>query len=125
MPFNFKKKYNDLLDITGMNERQRTVSLRGVFDRDITNHPNFAFRTQKINPTPADGVDSMDRLFTHLTTKIINSERKREYDQARSVRLHWLRFHIEEHKTDNMFVFSVQEPEGTKIFYPDFCAVFN
>ena len=119
MPLNLLKIYNAPLDVLEMSEIQRTVSLRGVFNRDITNNPNFSFRAKRINPTPADGVDNMDRLFTHLTTKIVGDERKREYDNARSIRLHWLRFHIEEQKADNMLVFSVDETNGTRTYIYD------
>ena len=119
MALNLLKKYNELLDIPGMDERQRTDSLRKVFDRDFTNNPDLTFRTKQINPTPADGVDSMDRLFKHLTTKIVDEERKREYDYACSCRLHWIRFHVEEHKADNMLVFSVGEPDGIRTYIYD------
>lgn len=103
-----------------MNEYQRKISLKSVFDRDITGNLNFAFQAKKINPTPADGQDSMERLFTHLTTVITDkSTNKREFDMARSVRLHWLKYHIEENKKDNMFVFSVAEPDGTRTYIYD------
>jgi hypothetical protein len=70
MPHNLLKKYNQLLDIVALNDFQRKKSLEGVFDRDIKNNPTFIFQAKKINPTPADGQDSMERLFTHLTTVI-------------------------------------------------------
>jgi hypothetical protein len=120
MPLNLLKKYNQLLDIISMNEYRRTISLKGIFDRDITKNPTFAFHTKKINPTPADGQDSMERLFTHLTTLITdNSTNKREFDAARSVRLHWLKYHIEENKKDNMLAFSVAEPDGIRTYIYD------
>jgi hypothetical protein len=37
----------------------------------------------------------------------------------RSVRLHWIRFHIEERKKDDMLHFSVQEPEGVRTYIYD------
>lgn len=120
MPLNLLKKYNQLLDISSYNEFQRKKSLKGVFDRDITNNTNFAFQTKQIHPTPADGQDAIERLFTHLTTVIIDkSTNKREFDMARSIRLHWIRFHIEEYKKDNMLVFSVEEPNGTRTYIYD------
>jgi hypothetical protein len=120
MPLNLLKKYNQLLDIVSMNEYQRKISLKSIFDRDITSNLNFAFQTKKINPTPADGQNSMERLFTHLTTVITDkTTNKREFDLARSVRLHWLKFHINESKKDNMFVFSVAEPDGTRTYIYD------
>ena len=119
MAHNLLKKYNNLLDIIGMDERQRKKSLRAVFDRDVTTNPNFKFQTKRINPTPADGVDYMDRLFIHLTTKIVGTERSRDYDYPRSARLHWLCYHIEEQKADNMLVFSVDEPEGIRTYIYD------
>ena len=117
MPLNLLKKYNELLEIASMNEFERKKSLRGVFDRDITKNPNFAFQTKRIHPTPADGQDSMDRLFTHLTTVIVDKNtRKREFDTARSVRLHWIRHHTDEREKENMFVFSVAEPGGIRTY---------
>jgi hypothetical protein len=103
-----------------MNEVQRKQSLNGIFNRDITNNPDFTFRTKQINPTPAEGQDSMERLFTHLTTVITDRNiNKREFDMARSVRLHWLKYHIDENKKNNMFVFSVAEPDGTRTYIYD------
>ena len=120
MPLNLLKKYNQLLDISAMNECQRNKSLKGVFDRDITNNPNFSFHTKQINPTPAYGQNSMDRLFTHLITVIIDKNtNKREFDIARSVRLHWLKYHIDENKKTNIFVFSVAEPNGIRTYIYD------
>ena len=50
MPFNLLKRYPDLLDIRGMSEAERLRSLRGVFDNDITNNPDFRFRGKKVYP---------------------------------------------------------------------------
>ena len=120
MPLNLLVKYNKLLDITGMSEIQREKSLQGVFNRDIRNNPRFIFRDKKIHPTPEDGIDSLERLFNHLTTRIINkNERKREFDLPRSVRLHWVKFHVEEQKKENMLVFSVDEPNGIRTYIYD------
>jgi len=103
-----------------MDEFQRKKSLKGVFNRDITENPNFSFRTKKINPTPADGQDTMERLFTHLTTTVVDKNTsKREFETARSVRLHWIRHHVEERKNDNMFVFSVEEPNAIRTYIYD------
>ena len=121
MPLNVLKRYNQLLDIVSMNEFQRKQSLQGVFDRDITNNSNFKFQTKQINPTPAEGQDSMERLFMHLTTVITDkTTNRREFDMARSVRLHWIKHHIEENKKNNMFVFSVAEPNGTRTYIYDY-----
>jgi len=120
MPLNLLKSYNQLLEIASMSESQRKKSLKGVFDRDFTNNSDFSFRTKKINPTPADGQDSMERLFTHLTTMIVDeATKKREFDMARSVRLHWIRHHIEERKNDNMCIFSIREPNGIRTYIYD------
>ena len=120
MPLNLIKTYNELLELAALSEQQRNKSLRGIFDRDITNNPDFAFRQKKLNPTPADGQDSMDRLFTHLTTVVTDkATRKREYDRERSMRIHWIRYHVEENKKDNMLVFSVKEPEGVRTYIYD------
>ncbi|MEN6569635.1 MAG: hypothetical protein ABFC18_06470 [Rikenellaceae bacterium] len=120
MPLNLLKKYNQLLELVALNEFQRKESLKGIFNRDIQNNPSFIFQTKPINPTPTDGQDSMERLFTHLTTVITDkATSKREFDMARSERLHWLKYHIEEKKKKNMFVFSVAEPEGVRTYIYD------
>ncbi len=51
MPLNLLKTYNALLDINGLSPQQRNISLKGVFNRDITNNNNFKFLdfiTQKL-----------------------------------------------------------------------------
>lgn len=120
MPFNLLKTYNDLLDITGMSPYNRNISLRGVFDKDITNNNNFKFRSKQITPTPKDGQITMDTLFAHLTTVMVDKKtRAREYDVHRSQRLHWVKYHIEEKKKENMLVYSVKEPDGTRTYIYD------
>lgn len=120
MPFNQLKRYNDLLDITGMSPHNRNTSLRGVFDRDITNNTNFKFRTKQITPTPLDGEIKMDTLFLHLTKVMVDKKtRRREFDIHRSQRLHWVKYHIKEKKKENMLVFSVKEPDGYRTYVFD------
>ncbi|MDD3945184.1 MAG: hypothetical protein PHS38_10775 [Bacteroidales bacterium] len=119
MPTNLLKVYNQLLELNSLNEAQRRASLKGIFNRDIVHNPDFSFRKKKINPTPAEGQDTMERLFTHLTTVITDKvTRHREYENARSVRLHWLKHHIEEQKAENI-IFSVEEPEGIRTYIYD------
>jgi len=113
MPTNLLKRYNDLLDLAALNEEERSASLMGVFRRDIVQNNNFKFQSRQIKPTTADGEDSMERLFRHLITRITDeSTRHREFDMARSIRLHWIRHHVEERKPDNMYIFSVNEPRN-------------
>lgn len=105
--FNLLKKYNALLEVDMMSPADRTKSLRGVFNRDIQENAAFAFRTKRIYPIPSEDMDKVELLFSHLTTKITDPETKhREYDRSRSIRLHWIRYHIEEQKADNMLIFS-------------------
>lgn len=121
MPFNLTKKYNDLLDLLGMSEYERTKSLRGVFNRDIQNNPNFSFKGKPIYPTPKEnGIIAMETLFNHLTRKETDKEEHhREFDMARSQRLHWIRHHVEERKEDRMLYFSVREPRGNRTYIYD------
>jgi len=99
---------------------QRKKSLKGVFDRDIRNNSDFSFRKKKINPTTADGEDSMERLFKHLTTVITDKKnRRRDFENSRSIRLHWIKYHLEELKKENIYVFSVEEPEGKRTYIYD------
>lgn len=84
MPTNLLKKYNALLELASLNEHQRTESLKGVFRRDIVDNANFKFHLKQIKPTTADGEDSMERLFRHLTTCITDkTTQHREFEMAR------------------------------------------
>src|SRR5690606_41118496 len=108
MPLNLLKKYNDLLDIAGLSPHECKLSLKGVFNRDITNNTLFKFRTKQITPTPKDGEIPMETLYTHLTTVVVDYKtKKRDFDIHRSQRLHWVKHHIEEKKSDDMLCFSV------------------
>lgn len=121
MPFNLTKKYNDLLELLGMSEPERRRSLRGVFNRDIQDNPNFCFNGKPIYPTPKeDGIIAMEVLFNHLTRKETDKEEHhREFDISRSQRLHWIRYHVEQKKVDRMLYFSVNEPRGKRTYIYD------
>lgn len=43
----------------------------------------------------------------------------KEYDKARSVRLHWIKYHIEEHKKDNMLIFSTKNGREKRTYIYD------
>lgn len=120
MPLNLIKTYNGLLDIDTLSILGRIKSLRGIFDRDFIHTQPIAFRNKAITPTPVDGVATMDTLFHHLTTKKETPEfPKRIFDRSRSIRLHWVRFHLDERKADNMLHFTVKEPEGFRTYVYD------
>ena len=120
MPLNLLKKYNELLDIISLPEEKKKASLYAVFIRDISFNSNFKYKNKQITPTPADGEIKMETLFTHLTTQVVDkTTRKREFDYHRSIRLHWVKFHIEEKKLDNILCFSVKEPEGNRTYIYD------
>ena len=40
---NILKKYPELLDIIGLNEKERLMDLQSIFKRDIEENQNFAF----------------------------------------------------------------------------------
>jgi len=117
MATNLLKKYNEFLEITYLNENQRTESLKGVFNRDIADNLNFNFRLKVIRPLKKQGIIDMENLFDHLTKrseevvdeegKIIKSRSVFDYD--RSKRLHWIWYHIQEKRKTNFEVFSVKE----------------
>ena len=120
MPLNLLKKYNATLELVAMNPNDREKSLRGVFNRDIVNNTSFTFRSRQLNPTPKDGEVPMETLFSHLTTQITDVRtRKREFEIKRSMRLHWVKHHVDEKKEDNMLVFSINEPEGNRTYIYD------
>ena len=119
MPFNQTKKYPELLDILSLSEKDRTESLKMIFKRDIEENPNLNFRNKKIYPIKGEE-PNMQLLFRHLTTEEIevNEEGstycKRVFEKERSQRLHWIRYHLEEHKKDNIEIFSVQTRDQKK-----------
>lgn len=120
MPLNLLKRYNALLELDGLNPKDREKSLMGIFNRDIVNNPFLKFQGKQLNPTPLEGVISMSTLFTHLTTQIIDKKtREREFEIHRSRRLHWIKHHIDERKKGNMMVFSLKEPEGYRTYIFD------
>ena len=117
MPLNLLKRYNQLLELEAFSEPQRKASLMGIFNRDIANNPNFSFKAKPIRPIPLDGEIKMTTLYTHLTCAIENKEnRNRVFDMHRAKRLHWVRYHMEENKNDNMLIYSVKEPEGIRTY---------
>lgn len=120
MPFNLLKKYPQLLELGYLNEQQRTESLLRVFKRDIEENSGLNFRTKTIRPVKGEEPD-MVILFRHLTTEEIEIEvedgtkyRKRIFEKDRSQRLHWVRYHLEENKKENVEIFSVEERDQNK-----------
>jgi hypothetical protein len=116
MPFNLLKKYPELLEILHLSEHQRNISLRGIFDRDIQNNPNFKFQSKQIRPIFVDGEALMGNLFNHLTREEVEEVdsngrkfKRRLFEPDRSMRLHWIKYHIELNKKTNVEVFSVVE----------------
>ena len=91
--------------------------MRGIFDRDIADNESFVYNGCRIYPIKSDGVLDMDREFSHLTTEEVeesdtdgNITRHRTYDPHRSVRLHWIKTHVDKHVDDSdIVVFSVKE----------------
>jgi len=120
MPFNLLKRYNQLLELASFDERERKKSLMAIFNRDIVENTNFKFEGKQIQPTPIDGEIKISTLYSHLTTVMIDKKtRAREFDLHRSLRLHWVKYHIDRNKTDNMLIFSVKEPEGFRTYIYD------
>ncbi|MFA7082130.1 MAG: hypothetical protein WC135_05895 [Bacteroidales bacterium] len=122
MAFNLNKKYPELLEILHFNQQSRDFSLRRIFDRDIQDNNNFCFKDKLIHPIKdKDGMPSMDTLFNHLTRtkteetdqegKTIN--RRVEFESDRSIRLHWIKHHIDE-KIVGIDIFSITERDKKK-----------
>ena len=120
MPLNTLKTYNAHLDLAALNTQERGASLKGVFDKDFTNKQPVSFNGKRLIPCPEDGKIEMDTLFRHLTTVITDrATNKREFEMSRSKRLHWVRYHIDGKKKDNMLLFTVKEPEGFRTYLYD------
>ena len=119
MPLNLPKIYHQLLEIVHLTEEQRTASLLGIFKRDIENNASLRFRENKVFPVKGEE-PAMQILFKHLTCQEItveensNTYKKRVFEMDRSVRLHWIRHHIEEQSPGSLEIFSVQERDQKK-----------
>lgn len=113
MPLNLLKKYPELLELGHLSVKERTESLQRIFKRDIEDNPNLKFREKKIRPIKGEE-PAMQILFSHLTTEeneIENGKvyKSRVFEMHRSVRLHWIKFHIEERLREVIEVFSTEE----------------
>ena len=114
MPFNLLKNYPELLELGSLDFTEKEKSLKRVFNRDINNDAGLFFHSKKIRPTKGDG-DPMDILFIHLTTESVKTiqegkeVKKRFFDEDRSKRMHWIKYHIDENKKKNMEIFSIEE----------------
>jgi hypothetical protein len=120
MPFNLLKTYPQLLELTHLNEKQREQSLQSIFKRDIEENSGLKFRTKTIRPVKGEE-PAMVTLFKHLITEEIEIEDKngikypkRIFEMDRSLRLHWVKYHLDEIKKANVVVFSVEERDQKK-----------
>lgn len=122
MPTNLLKKYPELLELIGSLDDIKK-SLRGVYNRDIENNPDFKFRGIPIHPLKSEGQLDMDRTFMHLTTKEHEQYdengnqlplKKREFDFNRSRRLHWINHNVHETIPENLDIFTVVEWDPKK-----------
>ena len=120
MPLNQIKTYPDLLELTHLNGRDKKISLREIFDRDVTENASFKFMDKQIRPIKIDGEADMGRVFNHLITEEIevdddgNTYKKRVYEKDRAHRLHWLKPHVDQAIPDKVEVFSAEERRGRK-----------
>ncbi len=123
MPTNLLKKYPELLDLIG-SMSDILKSLRGVYNKDIENNPDFKFRGIPIHPIKStDGELEMDRTFKHLTTKEFDqyddsgnllSEKKRAFDANRARRIHWINHNVHETIPENLDIFTVIQWDAKK-----------
>lgn len=118
MPSNLLKIYNKHLEMLYGSMAQNIASLRAVFNRDFSG-ANFLFKDHPIKPTTAEnGEDSMDRLFRHLTTVIVDQATKhREFEVERSIRIHWIKHLIMNWHNNNIVIFKI--PDENRIYLLD------
>ncbi len=120
MPLNLTKTYAALLELAHLNDKERIQSLQRIFQRDIEENLELNFKGKTIRPVKGEE-PAMALLFKHLTTEEIEEKDengrpypKRVFEWDRSKRLHWIRFHIEDNKKDNIEIFSVEERDQKK-----------
>lgn len=118
MVTNLLKKYPDLLDLLGLTEASNRPALYPVFKRDfIENLLPVTFLKKPVQPIPKDGEEPMETLYRHLTTVVTDkASRKREFESARSSRLHWVLFHINSNAPGHIDIFSVEDAEGKRTY---------
>lgn len=122
MPLNLLKLYPELLEINHLEEKNRNISLKRIFDRDIAENENFFYNGGRIYPIKSDDQIDMDREFHHLITEEVEETDEngkkihhRIYDPYRSERLHWIKPHINKEVNDsNIIVFSIKERNQRK-----------
>jgi hypothetical protein len=109
-------KYPQLLELNYLNSSERKLVLKEIFDRDISLNLNFKFVGKQIRPTKKEGEAPMDTLFHHLTTREEKGKdyKKRTFEMDRSVRLHWIKTHINENTKDEIKVFSYEDRVNRK-----------
>lgn len=116
---NLTKAYDELLELDHYNESQRRDSLLRIFNRDIADNSDFYFRDKVIRPLKSEDATGTEVLFHHLTCEEIEVEeggrkfKRRVYEKERSIRIHWIKHHIEE-RIDSIHVFSVSERDQKK-----------
>lgn len=114
MATNYIKRYKALLELNHLNEYDRRVSLKAIFDRDIADNDNFNFNAKIIRPLKKEDVIDVESLFKHLTYKTENETDNKGkiiktrdcFDFERSKRLHWILPHVENKIPDEIQVFS-------------------
>jgi hypothetical protein len=114
MPFNLLVQYSNLLELAFLSKQDRDASLIRVFKRDIEDNSNFKFREKQIFPIKQEGKSTMEVLLAHLTEKEGKDEKgkktgSRSFDMARAVRIHWIKYHIEETKKSRIEIFSYED----------------
>lgn len=120
MSFNILKKYNELLDIRGLSVTDRKKSLWQIFDRDFIAGSQPIFNGKNIEPIPKVGQETMEVLFHHLTTTIVDKKiRKRDMDLLRAERLHWIVHHFKKYKNLPLDVFSTKDKDGIRTYIYD------
>lgn len=102
MALNLIKKYDSYLEINHLTQNQRSLSLRGVFDRDISDNEKFHFNGKVIRPLKREDTIDVESLFSHLTHKTediideagVKVKKRDVFDFERSKRLHWIWPHL-------------------------------
>lgn len=108
MSRNQAKTYNQLLELYNPLPMDNLRSIKMVFSRDFLNPFNIKLRGYNVKPTYSDNQDTLERVFTHLTTVITDQKtRRREFDVLRAVRLHWIKHHLEEKLPEVLKIFTV------------------
>lgn len=114
---NILAKYDGLLELSSLNEKDLRAELWSIFKRDFDGKIECCGKD--VEPTPSDS-GGYEHVFIHLITKS-DDKTGREIDRKRSKYIHWIKPHIKRDLSPfsdlhDLSVFSIEENRRTSLY---------